>query len=58
VWRAEAENIALLASAREDAEGLVWKVTLLEGEVVEARRAWEVVEETIRSLSNAAAGGV
>jgi hypothetical protein len=39
VSRVETENVVVLASAREDAEGLVRKVALLEGELAEARRA-------------------
>jgi hypothetical protein len=35
----EVENAMALASAREDAEGLVWKIALLEGEFAEERRA-------------------
>jgi hypothetical protein len=31
------ENVAMLASLQEDAEGLTQKVTLLEGELVEVR---------------------
>jgi DNA topoisomerase IA len=38
VSRVEAENAAMIASSCEDAEGLVWKIILLEGELVEARR--------------------
>jgi hypothetical protein len=34
----EVENAVALASAHEDAKGHVWKVTLLEGMLVEARR--------------------
>jgi hypothetical protein len=39
VSRVEAENDAVLASAREDAKGLVRKISLLKGELVEERRA-------------------
>jgi hypothetical protein len=42
VSRVEAENTVALACAREDAEGIVQKISLLEGELVEARRAREV----------------
>jgi hypothetical protein len=35
----EVENAMMLASAREDAEGLTRKVALLEGELVEVRQA-------------------
>jgi hypothetical protein len=38
VSRVEAENAAMIASSCEDVEGLVWKIVLLEGELVEARR--------------------
>jgi hypothetical protein len=34
VSRVEVENATELASAREDAEGFVWKIALLEGELV------------------------
>jgi hypothetical protein len=37
VARWEAANTMMLASTHEDVEGLVRKVTLLEGELVEAR---------------------
>jgi hypothetical protein len=43
-----------LASAREDAEGLVQKIALLEGELAEARRDREVAEENSCGLSNTA----
>jgi hypothetical protein len=58
VARREAENAAALALAHEDVEGLVWKVTLLEGELAEARRAREVAKGKFRSLSNVAANCV
>jgi hypothetical protein len=35
VSRAESENSAVLASAHADAEGIAWKVVLLDGELVE-----------------------
>jgi hypothetical protein len=35
VSRAESENSAVLAAARADAEGIAWKVVLLDGELVE-----------------------
>jgi hypothetical protein len=54
VSRVEMENITTLASAREDEEGLIRKIALLEGELAEARRAREVAEEKSRVLSNAA----
>jgi hypothetical protein len=54
----EVENTTALASAREDAEGLVRKVTLLKGELTELHRAWEVVEEKFHSLSNVSADSV
>jgi hypothetical protein len=50
VWAVE--NVAMPASAREGAEGLVHKVTYLEGELVDAHQAREVVEEKFRSLSD------
>jgi hypothetical protein len=53
----EAENATTLASSREDADGLVQRVTLLEGELVEARWAWEVAEENFHGLFDVAADG-
>jgi hypothetical protein len=44
-------------TAREDIEGLVQKVALLEGELTEARRFGDVAEENFRSLSDAVADG-
>jgi hypothetical protein len=51
------ENVEVLASVREDAEGLVRKVAVLEVELVEVHRAREVAEEKFRSLSDALADG-
>jgi hypothetical protein len=53
VSRVEVQSAAALASAREDAEDLARKIALLEGELVEARQAREVVEENSRGLSDA-----
>jgi hypothetical protein len=53
----EVENVAGPASFREDAKGLLRKVTLLEGELAEAHRAQEVVEEKFHILSDASADG-
>jgi hypothetical protein len=39
VLRVEAKNTAVLAYAREETDGLIQKVTLLEGELAEARWA-------------------
>jgi hypothetical protein len=39
VSRAEAENAMMLAFAHEDAEGLAWKVALLEDELAAERQA-------------------
>jgi hypothetical protein len=39
VSRVEAESVAMLPSAHEEAEGLVWKIILLKGELKEASRA-------------------
>jgi hypothetical protein len=55
VW--EVENVVVQASVQEDVEGLVRKVTLLEGELAEARQARGVAEEKFCSLSNASADG-
>jgi uncharacterized OsmC-like protein len=54
----EVEDATVLAPGHEDVERLVWKVTLLEGELAEARRALEVAEEKFCSLSNVLADGV
>jgi hypothetical protein len=40
----------VLASAHEDAEGLIQKVTLLEGKLAEVRQTREVAEEKFRSF--------
>jgi hypothetical protein len=55
VSRVEAESVAMLPSAREEAEGLVWKIVLLKGELKEASRAREVVEENSRGFLDATA---
>jgi hypothetical protein len=46
------ESIAVLVSACGDAEGLVRKVALLKGELMEAHRAWEKALEKVCNLSN------
>jgi hypothetical protein len=51
------EDAIALASAIEDAEGLVQKVTILEGELVEACQAREMAEEKFHILSDASANG-
>jgi hypothetical protein len=56
-WAREMENVAMLASIWEDAEGLARKVALLEGELAGVHRAWEVAEEKFRSLSGMSAKG-
>jgi hypothetical protein len=38
------ENVVLLASVQEDAEGHFYKVAFLEGELVEVHQAREVAE--------------
>jgi hypothetical protein len=53
----EVDDAAALASACEDVEGLVWKVTLLEGELAEVRRAQKVAKEKFCSLSDASVDG-
>jgi hypothetical protein len=50
--RVEVENLMVLASTREDAEDLVQKITLHEGELAKAHRAREVAEENSCGLSN------
>jgi hypothetical protein len=56
-WTWEMENVAMLVSIREDAEGLAHMVSLLEGELAETHRAQEVAEEKFRSLSGMSAEG-
>jgi hypothetical protein len=51
----EAENAVALASAHKNVEGLVRKIALLEGELVEERRARELAKENSRGLSDAVA---
>jgi hypothetical protein len=53
----EVEDAAVLASAREDAEGLVWRVTLLKGELVEVPQAREVAEEKFYRLTDMSVDG-
>jgi hypothetical protein len=54
ISRVEAENNVVLASAHDDAEDLVWKISLLEGELREEHRAWKLAEENSHGLSDAA----
>jgi hypothetical protein len=51
------ESVVVLASVREDAEGLVRKVALLEGELAEARQAQEVAEDKVRNMSSSSVEG-
>jgi hypothetical protein len=44
VSRVEVKNSAMLSYAREEAEGFVWKIALLEGELAAEDQAWEVSE--------------
>jgi hypothetical protein len=53
--RRGAKNVVVLAPAHEDVEGLVRKVTLLEGELAQARRAREVAKGKFCGLSDVAA---
>jgi hypothetical protein len=53
----EMESVVVLASVQEDAEGLVRKVALLEGELAEARQAREVAEEKVRNMSSSSVEG-
>jgi hypothetical protein len=46
--RMEVEKATMLASAHEDAKGLVWKITLLEGELVAEHQACELSEREHR----------
>jgi hypothetical protein len=56
-WAWEVETIAVLAFVHGDAEGLIHKVSLLEGELTEARRAQEKAKEKVCSLSRSSAEG-
>jgi hypothetical protein len=53
----EVEDAVALASACEDADVLVQKVTLLRGELAEAHRAREVVKEKFCNLFDTSANG-
>jgi hypothetical protein len=44
----EVKSVAVPVLARGDAEGLIYKVALLEGELVEAQRAQDVARERER----------
>jgi hypothetical protein len=46
--RAEVENTTALAYVHEDAEGLVWKIVLLQGEVVAEHQTREAYERERR----------
>jgi hypothetical protein len=48
----EAGKPAVSVSSHEDADDLIWKIALLEGELAEVRQAQEVAEENSYSLSN------
>jgi hypothetical protein len=54
-WKVE--NVMVLAPIQQDAEGLIHKDALLEGELAEARQAQEVAKDTFCSLSKASANG-
>jgi hypothetical protein len=51
------ENVVVLESTRGDAESLVRKVALLEGEPMEAHRAWDVAGERVYHLLSSSAKG-
>jgi hypothetical protein len=53
----EVENVVVLESTRGDAESLVRKVALLEGEPVEAHRPWDVAGERVHHLLSLSAKG-
>jgi hypothetical protein len=53
----DVENVTMLASAQEDAEGLVRKVAVLKGELAKVHRAREVPKEKFHSLSNVSTDG-
>jgi hypothetical protein len=53
--KVEMESVTTLASAHREAEGLVWMIALLKGELTEAHRARELAEENSLGLSDAAA---
>jgi hypothetical protein len=56
-WVWEVESVVVLVSARGDAESLVHRVALLNGELVEARRAWDVARERVYRLSRSSVEG-
>jgi hypothetical protein len=56
-WARVVENVTVQAFVPEDAEGLVRKVALLEGELAEVHQAWEVTEKKFCSLSDMLADG-
>jgi hypothetical protein len=45
VSRVKTENSIAPSFARADAEGLVWKIVLLEDEIAEEHSAWETAEK-------------
>jgi hypothetical protein len=47
----EAKSVAVPVLARGDAKGLIRKVALLEGELVEAQRAQDVARERVHHFS-------
>jgi uncharacterized protein YlxW (UPF0749 family) len=55
VLRELAESVMALASAREEVEGLVRRISPLEGELAKAHQAKEMVEENSRGLFDATA---
>jgi hypothetical protein len=50
VLRMEVESATVLASAREEAEGFAWSISLLEGELAEVCQALDTNEPNSRDL--------
>jgi hypothetical protein len=55
VLRMEVESVAVLASARGEAEGFTRRIALLEGELMEAHQVHDTTEVNCRGLSDTAA---
>jgi hypothetical protein len=56
-WAREVVSVAVLVPAWGNAKGLIRKVALLEGELVEARRARDVARERVHHLLDSLAEG-
>jgi hypothetical protein len=52
------QSVVVLMPAQGDAEGLIHKVALLKGELVEERQAWDVAGERVHRMLNSSVEGV